>query len=84
MKWYEILSCSLFFFLIATTIVMCWAEGISKRKPKTKKEKEKQIQKEISAYYANICDACGRYPKQQNSMLCKECEEKVYENKKDV
>lgn len=24
-----------------------------------------------------VCDACGRYPKQPNSMLCKECEIKA-------
>lgn len=25
----------------------------------------------------DICDACGKYPKQPNSMLCKECEDKA-------
>lgn len=24
-----------------------------------------------------VCDSCGKYPKQPNSMLCKECEEKA-------
>lgn len=30
--------------------------------------------------YENVCDACGNRPKQPNSMLCKECERKAYDN----
>ena len=48
---------------------------------KTEKEKAKAIYKETSLYTLdNVCDACGKYPKQPNSMLCKECEVKAYDN----
>lgn len=30
-----------------------------------------------------ICDACGKNPKAENSMLCKECEEKAYGDTRD-
>jgi hypothetical protein len=27
-----------------------------------------------------LCDSCGKFPKQPNSMLCKECETKANDN----
>jgi hypothetical protein len=36
---------------------------------------ERAIEAERASGY-EVCDACGKYPKQPNSMLCKECEDK--------
>lgn len=52
--------------------------GKSKALKEQAEKLEKQGQNVI--IYRNICDACGKYPKQPNSMLCKECEEKANEN----
>lgn len=81
MEWYEITSLVLFAGLSFVTVFLAWAEGMSRHKVKTEKEKAKAIYKETSIYTLdNVCDACGKYPKQPNSMLCKECEVKAYDN----
>lgn len=44
------------------------------RRPKRKRA---EAEKEYKAYL-DMCDACGRHPKQPNSQICAECEEKIY------
>lgn len=41
----------------------------------------KKYKKAVEQEYTkgDVCDACGAHPKQPNSMLCKECEEKAYD-----
>lgn len=60
-----------------------------------KKRKEKQEQKrELGKPYPgncrctiipmpmDVCDSCGKNPKAQNSQICQECQDKVYERYK--
>ena len=49
--------------------VNIWAS----RRPKRKRA---EAEKEYKGYI-EVCDACGKHPKQPNSQLCAKCEEKV-------
>jgi hypothetical protein len=66
-------------FLMVAVIVIAWADVVSRDKPKDIAVHRK-AEKEMDMYYTNVCDACGKHPKQPNSMLCKECEEKANDN----
>lgn len=41
---------------------------------------ENKTKKRLQSPERDICDSCGSSPKAPNSQICKECQEKVYED----
>lgn len=59
-------------------------KAIRKSKQEQKKEKTRGYYTEDAHEYfiETLCDSCGKNPKAQNSQICQECQDKVYERYK--